>query len=89
MNVKYQIKIRQILNNSTLTNHLHKWLYDNKEIESNLELTKSLKQIQSLLEETIHKKYTISKMRESFQDPLTRRLAFREQKTTCQVIIIL
>ncbi len=67
---------------ATKSNLLHKWLYDKQEIKSNLELTKSLKQIQPLLEETVQKKYTTSKMWESFQGPLTWqhfcRLAFRE-----------
>ena len=59
----------------------HKWLYEKKEIKSNLELTKSLKHIQPLLEETVQKKYTTSKMWESFQGPLTWqhfcRIAFK------------
>ncbi|RNA26525.1 mediator of RNA polymerase II transcription subunit 13, partial [Brachionus plicatilis] len=50
---------------------LHKWLYSNREIKSNLEMTKSLKLIQPLLEETVQKKHTTSRMWESFQGPLT------------------
>ena len=50
---------------------LHKWLYSKKEIKSNLEKTKSLKLIQPLLEETVQKKHTTSRMWESFQGPLT------------------
>ena len=64
---------------------LHKWLYTNKDIKSNMEKTKSLKQIQPLLEETVQKKYTTSRMWESFQGPLTWqhfcRLAFRDSQT--------
>jgi hypothetical protein len=59
---------------------LDKWLYKRKPIKSNLELTKSLKLIQPILEETVQKKYTTSRMWESFQGPLTWqhfcRLAF-------------
>jgi hypothetical protein len=59
---------------------LDKWLYKKKPIKSNLELTKSLKLIQPILEETVQKKYTTSRMWESFQGPLTWqhfcRLAF-------------
>lgn len=59
----------------------HNWLYEKKDIKSNVELTKSLKHIQPLLEETVQKKYTTSKMWESFQGPLTWqhfcRLAFK------------
>jgi hypothetical protein len=65
---------------------LHNWLYSNKDIKSNLELTKSLKLIQPLLEETVQKKYTTSRMWESFQGPLTWqhfcRLAFRDSSST-------
>ena len=50
---------------------LHSWLYAKKELKSNLELTKSLKLIQPLLEETVLKKYTTSRLWESFQGPLT------------------
>ncbi len=60
----------------------HSWLYEDREIKSNTELTRSLKQIQPLLEETVQKKYTTSKMWESFQGPLTWqhfcRLAFKD-----------
>lgn len=59
----------------------HKWLHEKRDIKSNVELTKSLKHIQPLLEETVQKKYTTSKMWESFQGPLTWqhfcRLAFK------------
>lgn len=60
----------------------HKWIHEKKEIKSNVELTKSLKQIQPLLEETVQKKYTTAKMWDSFQGPLTWqhfcRLAFKD-----------
>ncbi len=48
-----------------------KWLYKSKTIKSNLEVTKSLKLLQPILEETVQKKYTTSRMWESFQGPLT------------------
>lgn len=68
--------------NNNTTFLLHDWLHEKKEIKSNLELTKSLKLIQPLLEETVQKKYTTSRMWESFQGPLTWqhfcRLAFRD-----------
>lgn len=50
---------------------MDKWLYKKKPLVSNLELTKSLKLIQPILEETVQKKYTTSCMWESFQGPLT------------------
>ena len=45
----------------------HKWIHEKKEIKLNIDLTKSLKQIQPLLEETVQKKYTTAKMWDSFQ----------------------
>lgn len=61
---------------------LHEWLYEKREIKSNLELTKSLKLIQPLLYDTVQKKHITSNMWESFQGPLTWqhfcRLAFRD-----------
>lgn len=61
---------------------LHSWLYEKKEVKSNLELTKSLKLIQPVLYDTVQKKHITSNMWESFQGPLTWlhfcRLAFRD-----------
>ena len=76
----------QKLKNSTFNQStLHSWVYSKKDLKSNLELTKSLKLIQPLLEETVQKKYTTSRMWESFQGPLTWqhfcRLAFRDSGT--------
>lgn len=69
---------------------LHSWLYSKKELKSNLELTKSLKLIQPLLEETVLKKYTSSRMWESFQGPLTWqhfcRLAFRDTNSNKRIV---
>jgi len=69
---------------------LHSWLYSKKELKSNLELTKSLKLIQPLLEETVQKKYTTSRMWESFQGPLTWqhfcRLAFRDTNSNKRIV---
>ena len=82
-----ELKLNKVIasNNKSCTSSssflYHKWLYEKKEIKSNLELTKSLKHIQPLLEETVQKKYTTSKMWESFQGPLTWqhfcRIAFK------------
>ncbi|CAF1015787.1 unnamed protein product, partial [Brachionus calyciflorus] len=63
---------------------LHEWLYKKKEIKSNLEMTKSLKLIQPLLEETVQKKYTTSRMWESFQGPLTWQHFCRLASNTTQ-----
>lgn len=61
---------------------LHDWLYEKREIKSNLELTKSLKLIGPVLYDTLQKKYVTSNMWELFTGPLTWqhfcRLAFRD-----------
>ena len=46
---------------------LHKWTNSARSIPSNLELTRCLRQLQPLLEETVQKKYTTSRMWDSFQ----------------------
>jgi hypothetical protein len=61
---------------------LHDWLYEKREVKSNLELTRSLKLIQPLLYDTVQKKGITSNMWESFQGPLTWqhfcKLAFKD-----------
>lgn len=77
----------------------HKWLYEESEINSNIERTKSLKQIQPLLEETVQNKFTTSKMWESFQglsllvvwpsrkQPLITRLVIICRVTRCRAVV--
>ena len=76
-------KLKCLDNKPAISSFLyHKWIHEKKEIKSNIKLTKSLKQIQPLLEETVQKKYTAAKMWDSFQGPLTWqhfcRLAFKD-----------